>query len=180
MLSLAWYDQAEAWSMIDPGRAVEPYQRAIELAQSAGSSFVEGIALVGLASLLGRSGAATIALPRFRSIIRRWRRMGVWHHQWTTLRNLVQLFVRERCWESAAVLLSAIDADTSAAPAFGADAELMQAARKRLEDALGRSRWLVARDRGAAMSRDETVVFACEAIGQAMVSGLPPSGDRER
>ncbi len=181
MLALAWYDQAEALSIIDPARAVQPYQRAIDLAQSAGSSFVEGIALVGLASLLGRSGEPRDALPRFRSIIGRWRQMGVWHHQWTTLRNLVQLFLRERRWESAAVLLSAIDAANSAAPAFGADAELVQAARARLEDALGRSSWLIAQDRGAAMSRDETVIFACEAIDQAVDSHLAhQSGDGKR
>ena len=76
MLALAWYDQAEALSIIDPDRAIEPYQRAIHLAESAGSTFVEGIALVGLASLLGRSGEPGTALPLFRSIVDRWRRMG--------------------------------------------------------------------------------------------------------
>ncbi len=55
MLALAWYDQAEALSNLDPARPLEPYQRAVHLAESAGSTFVEGIALVGLASLLGRS-----------------------------------------------------------------------------------------------------------------------------
>ena len=101
MLALAWYDRAEALSSIDAVRAIEPYQRAIQLAESAGSTFVEGIALVGLASLLGSSSEPGVALPLFRSIISRWRRMGIWHHQWTTLRNLVQLFVRTENWETA-------------------------------------------------------------------------------
>ena len=96
MLALAWYDQAEALSTLDPDRAIEPYQRAIGLAESAGATFVEGIALVGLASLLGRSGDPSTALPLFRSIVDRWRQMGVWTHQWTTLRNLVQLLVEDR------------------------------------------------------------------------------------
>ena len=94
MLALAWYDQAEALSSIDAARAIEPYQRSIQLAESAGSTFVEGIAFVGLASLLGGSQEPAVALPLFRAIITRWRRMGIWHHQWTTLRNLVQLFIR--------------------------------------------------------------------------------------
>jgi hypothetical protein len=64
--------------------------------------------LVGLASLLGRSGEPSLALPLFRGIISRWRRMGVWHHQWTTLRNLVQLLLRTESWENAAVLVGAI------------------------------------------------------------------------
>ena len=50
--------------------------------------------------------------------------MGIWQHQWTTLRNLVQVFVRSGDWESAAVLLGAIDAGSTAAPAFGSDADL--------------------------------------------------------
>ena len=99
MLALAWYDQAEALSILEPEGAIEPYQRAIGLAESAGATFVEGIALVGLASLLGRSGDPGTALPLFRAIVERWRQMGVWTHQWTTLRNLVQLLVRIDSWE---------------------------------------------------------------------------------
>ena len=91
MLALALYDQAEPLSMIEPETARDRYERAIGLARAAGSSFIEGIALVGLASLLGRSGRPSTALPQFLAIIDRWHDMGIWHHQWTTLRNLVQL-----------------------------------------------------------------------------------------
>ena len=164
MLALAWYDQAEALSSVDASRAIESYRRAARLAESAGSTFVEGIALVGLASSLGRSQEPGVALPLFRSIIGRWRRMGIWQHQWTTLRNLVQVFVRSGDWETAAVLLGAIDAGSTAAPAFGSDADLTQAAADRLADELGPSRWSAAHDRGAAMSGDQAVAFACEAI----------------
>ena len=133
MLALAWYDRAEALSQLDPAQALESYQRAVHLAEDAGSSFVEGIALVGLASSLGRSQDPQVALPVFRSIIARWRRMNVWHHQWTTLRNLVRLFVRAEDWETAAVLLGAIDARSTATPPFGNDADDMQAAAVRLQ-----------------------------------------------
>jgi tetratricopeptide (TPR) repeat protein len=166
MLALAWYDQAEAWSLVDPDRAIEPYQRAIGLAESAGATFVEGIALVGLASLLGRSGDPSTALPLFRSIVGRWRRMGVWTHQWTTLRNLVQLLIAMGRWESAAVLSGAINAH-SAAQAFGADAELMDSATERLTDTLGASSWSEAAGRGALMSKEDAVTFAVEAIDRA-------------
>jgi predicted ATPase/DNA-binding SARP family transcriptional activator len=174
MLSLAWYDQAEALAGLRPDQAIEPYRRAVELAASAGSTFVEGIALVGLASLLGRSGEPSVALPLFRSIIDRWRRMGVWHHQWTTLRNLVQLFLRIESWESSAVLVGAITASGTATPAFGADAALMQAAVDRLEDVLGSSGWAAARGRGAAMAADETVKFAGQAIDRECALLRPP------
>ena len=149
MLALAWYDQAEALSMLEPDRAIEPYQRAIGLAESAGATFVEGIALVGLASLLGRSGDPSTALPLFRSIVERWRQMGVWTHQWTTLRNLVQLLVRIGSWESAAVLSGAINAHRADAQAFGAEAERMRSATERIADRLGTSKWSEADGRGA-------------------------------
>ena len=171
MVALALYDQAEAMASIDPVAAIEPYRRAVDLAQSAGSTFVEGIALVGLASLLGRSEEPTVALPLFRSIVDRWREMRVWHHQWTTLRNLVQLFLRTGNWDSAAVLLAAVNAGSTAAPAFGADADLMATAAEQLEHLLGPSRWSAAEDSGAAMSAHQTVAFACEAIDLALTSG---------
>ena len=176
MLALAWYDQAEALSMLEPDRAIEQYQQAIGLADSAGATFVEGIALVGLASLLGRSGDPSTALPLFRSIIERWRQMGVWTHQWTTLRNLVQLLVKIGSWESAAVLSGAINAHRADAQAFGAEGELMRSATERIADRLGPSKWSEANGRGALMSDQDTVTFACETIDRA--AALLPHPDQ--
>ncbi len=96
--------------------------------------------------------------------------MSVWHHQWTTLRNLVQLFVRTGNWETAAVLLGAIEARSTATPPFGNDADDMQAAAVRLHEVLGTARWHAARALGAAMSREEAVGFACGAIDAARAS----------
>jgi len=176
MLALAWYDQAEALSSIDAARAIESYQRSIQLAESAGSTFVEGVALVGLASLLGGSQDPGVALPLFRSIITRWRRMGIWHHQWTTLRNLVQLFIRIDCSEPAAVLMGAIGAGATATPAFGADADLMETAARRLRVVLGQSRWSQAYERGATMSGDDALAFTCTSIDQA-IAGRATAND---
>ena len=153
MLALALYDQAEPLSLTEPEAARDRYERAIGLAQAAGSSFIEGIALVGLASLLGRSGRPSTALPQFLAIIDRWYDMGIWHHQWTTLRNLVQLLLRIGCNEDAAVLIHAIEASTTAATAFGTDAERMADATDTLHAALGECRWSSALARGAALSR---------------------------
>ena len=119
MLALALYDQAEPLSLTEPETARDRYERAIGLAQAAGSSFIEGIALVGLASLLGRSGRPSTALPQFLAIIDRWYDMGIWHHQWTTLRNLVQLLLRIGCNEDAAVLIQAIEASKPPQPPSG-------------------------------------------------------------
>ena len=165
---LALYDQAEALSLTEPEAARDRYERAIGLAQSAGRSFIEGIALVGLASLLGRSGRPGTALPQFLAIIDRWYDMGIWHHQWTTLRNLVQLLLRIGCSEDAAVLIHAIEASTTAATAFGTDAERMADATDALQTALGECGWSSALARGAALSDNDAVIFARDAISRAI------------
>jgi predicted ATPase/DNA-binding SARP family transcriptional activator len=171
MLALALYDQAEALSIAEPELARGHYQRAIGFAVSGGSSFIEGIATVGLAALLGRSGRPGTALPLFRTIIDRWHDMGVWQHQWTTLRNLVHLLVRTRRHEDAAVLLGAIAAATTAAPAFGTDAERMAQAGRTLADVLGGPAWAAAVRRGGAMAADDAVAFAKAAVERALRAG---------
>ena len=113
MLALAWYDQAEALSTSTNSRdgaipALNPTSPG-----PAGSTFVEGIALVGLASTWAapsnRRGPTSVPAHDHR-----WRRMGIWHHQWTTLRNLVQLLIRIGSSEPAAVLVGAINAGNTA------------------------------------------------------------------
>ncbi len=156
-------------SSLRPAR--DRYERAISLAQAAGSSFIEGIALVGLASLLGRSGHPGTALPQFLAIIDRWHAMGIWHHQWTTLRNLVQLLSRIGCDEDAAILSQAIEASETAAAAFGTDAQRMADVTRTLQTALDKPSWSSAVARGAALSDEEAVAFARDAINRAINAG---------
>ena len=94
--------------------------------------------------------------------------MGIRHHQWTTLRNLVQLLLRIGCSEDAAVLIHAIEASKTAAAAFGTDAERMADATGTLQTALGECRWSSAVARGAALSDDAAVAFARDAINRAI------------
>jgi hypothetical protein len=103
--------------------------------------------------------------------------MNVWHHQWTTLRNLVQLLVRAENWENATILLGAIDARSTASPPFGNDADVMDAAATRLDQVLGTTRWHTARALGAAMTPEEAVAFACHAIDSAQASLRAPQQD---
>jgi tetratricopeptide (TPR) repeat protein len=168
MLALALYDRAEALSASEPEQARVHYQRAIGFAVSGGSGFVEGIARVGLASLLGRSGRPESALPLFRATVDRWHDMGIWQHQWTTLRNLVQLLVRTGCHADAAVLLGAIATATTAAPAFGSDADRMAEAGRTLAEVLGGPAWTAALRRGEAMAAEDAVAFAQGAVDRAL------------
>jgi predicted ATPase len=164
----AWarYGQAEALAHADPDTAVHRYRQAIALAETARSPFTVTIAEVGLAALLARSGDTGDALRAFRRTVDRWYRMQVWHHQWTTLRNLGRLLVRIRAHEEATVLLAAVDAAGSAA--FGADADDAAHAADVLQGALGAGAYAAATARGAAMDADGTVAFALATIDRIL------------
>ena len=71
--------------------AEEGYGVAMAHARSVGSTFLEAIAAVGLASLRSRSGRIGAALVGYREVIDHWAAGGNWSHQWVTLRNLADL-----------------------------------------------------------------------------------------
>jgi predicted ATPase/DNA-binding SARP family transcriptional activator len=164
----AWalYNQAEALAGSDPDAARQRYTEAIALAESVHSTFTATAAEVGLAALLARAGKTDAALRAFHHTVQRLHRMQIWHHQWTTLRNLVQLFVRVSADEDAATLLGAIGAADTAA--FGVDAAGLDEATARLGHALGPEAFAAATTRGAAMNPDAAVTFALAAIDRLL------------
>jgi tetratricopeptide (TPR) repeat protein len=93
------------------------YTAAIGLARRAGSTFVEGIAMVGLAALRGRSGQRAAALEMYEQLVRYWQKTGNWTQQWTTLRNLAALLAASGDPATAAVIM----ASAAAAPEAAAD-----------------------------------------------------------
>ncbi|WP_212844292.1 BTAD domain-containing putative transcriptional regulator [Catellatospora sp. IY07-71] len=165
LLAWAMYSAAEALSGSDPAEARRLYTEAVALAWSVGGAFTATIAEVGLAALLTRSGQYAEAARAFRRCVDQWHRLQIRHHQWTTLRNLVQLLVRTGAHEDAAVLLGALGAADTAA--YGADAADLTAAAKTLTAALGAAAYRVAADAGAALAPDETVAFALSALSRA-------------
>lgn len=90
----------------DTAAAERGYRAAITSARSVGSTFLEAIAAVGLASLLSRAGRIPAALAGYRDVIDHWDRGGNWGHQWVTLRNLADL-LRELGDAATADLLDA-------------------------------------------------------------------------
>ncbi|RKE12273.1 AfsR/SARP family transcriptional regulator [Catellatospora citrea] len=167
---LAWakYCQAEALAGSDPDRARQLYTDAVALADAVAGTFTATIAQVGLAALLARSGEDAAALRAFRQCVDRWHRMQVWHHQWTTLRNLVPLLVRVGAAEDAATLLGALDAADTAA--YGSDADSLAAATQELTAALGPAGYTRAVEVGTTLGPDGTVAFALSAVDGALAS----------
>ena len=121
------------------------YTVAMDHARSVGSTFLEAIAAVGLASLRSRSGRIGAALVGYREVIDHWAAGGNWSHQWVTLRNLADL-------------LRALDDAGSA--------DLLDAAADRAPDAHDDPR---ARGRvppGRAPDREQALVLARTAIAR--------------
>ena len=148
----------------EPDAAREMLGRAIELAAEVRNRFIGGIARVSLASLEARHGDANASLPAFREIIDHWRRTGDWVHMWTTLHNLLVLFVRLGAPEPAAVLLGAFDTARTGAPPYGADAERIDAARRWIERTLGPVAAGTSVSRGRGLRDEEVVAYGLEVI----------------
>ncbi|MGE5762843.1 MAG: hypothetical protein ACM3ZF_02840 [Mycobacterium leprae] len=109
-------------------------------------------------------------------MIEHWHRAGNWTQQWTTIRNVVEVLVRLRVDEPAAVLYGAVTSRPTAAPVFGADAQRLAEARRVLGERLGADRWGAAVSRGVAFDDDDVVSFACETLD---VARLPPPMSRK-
>lgn len=146
LLGLAAYVTAEIDSV--EGRtdaAEEGYSLAMARARSVGSTFLEAIAAVGLASLRSRSGRIGAALVGYREVIDHWADGGNWSHQWVTLRNLADL------------LRTLDDADT---------ADLLDAAADRAPDAHDRPRDQGVVPRERAPDREQALALARAAIAR--------------
>jgi predicted ATPase len=101
-------------------RAEHEYRHAIAVARSCGSTFVDGIAGVGLVSLQAACGRVGEALQGYADLIDYWDRTGGWVQLWTTLRNLATL-LRSRDDPSAALFLEAAAAVAPDAPPLASD-----------------------------------------------------------
>ena len=110
-----------------------------------GSTFLEAIAAVGLASLRSRSGRIGAALVGYREVIDHWAAGGNWSHQWVTLRNLADL------------LRTLDDADT---------ADLLDAAADRAPDAHDGRGARVSCRAERAPDREEALALARDAIAR--------------
>ncbi|HSK61499.1 MAG TPA: hypothetical protein VK935_20845, partial [Actinomycetospora sp.] len=89
--------------------AEERYETAIACARTVGSTFLDAIAAVGLASLRSRMGHLGPALAGYREVIDHWAEGGNWGHLWVTLRNLAELLRALDDGETADLLDAAAD-----------------------------------------------------------------------
>jgi tetratricopeptide (TPR) repeat protein len=115
----AWYEyiageldgRATSWDS-----AESHYQAALRLASVGGATFIEGIALVGLASVQAARGEANTALAGYRELLTYWERTASWTFQATTLRNLAALLAKLGATEVARFLWAAADGEPEHGP----------------------------------------------------------------
>ncbi len=140
-------------------RAERHYAHAIDLARTAGATFLEGIATVGRLSLLAHSNRIGEALRGYDEVINYWARTGNWIQQWTTLRNLAALLHDLGEHEPATALINAAEhapdaplvgdagshrpivmapSDATAAPPLGRT-QVLQVARQAINRSLART-----------------------------------------
>lgn len=91
------------------------YLDAIDSARRVGSTFIEGVASVALASARARIGDVAGAAAGFVHLIDLWRRTGQTTQLWTTARNAAGLLAETGTARTAALLLICADAAPGAA-----------------------------------------------------------------
>jgi tetratricopeptide (TPR) repeat protein len=128
-------------------KAIKHYEQAIALTRDVGSTFVEGIATVGLASVQAAAGRPDDALRLYERVVRHWLRTGNWTQQWTTLRNLATLLADLGDQSTADVLVGA----AARAPAAATDKPTQR-------------RHLSAPDEGPTVPRRHVVAIVLDAI----------------
>jgi predicted ATPase/DNA-binding SARP family transcriptional activator len=104
------YVEGEWRAPEDAVAAMPFYREAIDLATRAGTSFVEGVARVSMASARRRSGDLAGAAREYAALLRTWRRSGHNPQLWTTARNAAELLAASGRTECAALVLVCAEA----------------------------------------------------------------------
>jgi hypothetical protein len=165
--AFAHFVTGEVLAYEQPTKAETLFRQAIELGAKADSLFVVGFAEVALAASRARQQDVTTALAYCESAVRRWHQAGTWTPLWVTLRTVIAVLVRVGASAEAAMLSGAAESPRTGLPPFGADATAMREAAARLRGDLGEEEFLRRIDMGRAMTDEEAIRLALDAIAAA-------------
>ena len=162
----AWalYVRGEVALERHPGEAASLLQDAMDRARKLDDRYLAGVALVALASARARHGDPRQAVRTFTEVVHHWRDRGDWTHQWTTLRNVLDLLVRIDRVEAATVLAAALLDGGRAATGFGADAERLAETARLLAANTDPARSAELSAQGRSLTDSEVVSFALQAL----------------
>ncbi len=165
----AWVS-GEIAASTSPGQAQHHLQRAVALASTVGSRFVDGISRVSLASMHAQHGDPAVALGHYEQVILQWQQAGAWTPLWVTLRTLVDLLARVGASRDAATLYGAVTSAGSGAPPYGADAARLRQSAALLRDKLG-AEFSACVGQGQQLDGSQVIGLALEAIQRAAARG---------
>lgn len=124
---------------------------AVETSRGVGSTFVEGLASVGLASAWAASGRTAAAAEGYRELLGRWQRAGSWTQLWTTARNAAALLADHGHAELALTVLEAADRSPRSASLSDRARKEVEAVRSRASAGVGDQRAGRARARSGSV-----------------------------
>jgi predicted ATPase/DNA-binding SARP family transcriptional activator len=164
-----WCDFTEGELLADaqPERALHLLDRVVAAADEAGWRMGAGVARLTASSLRARTADPGDAVPGFERLIRHWARLGDETHQWTTLRNLVELLTRLGDHTSAARLLGAVEGATR--PTFGPEQQRLEQARETMRNHLGTEADVLIRT-GRGDDLATAVELGLDALGRLQVA----------
>ena len=151
----------------DPDTALAAFTRAIELADSAQSHYVGGVARVSAITLQSRHSPPATSLPMFAEVIDRYVDAGSWSHLLTTLRNLVPTLAGVGADVTAARILGAVTRPDQT-PTYGEEAERLAAAEAVLVGRLGDGEAAALRAAGGTMDVASAGRLAVSAIRESL------------
>uniref|UniRef100_UPI0028F0F745 hypothetical protein n=1 Tax=uncultured Cellulomonas sp. TaxID=189682 RepID=UPI0028F0F745 len=146
-----------------PSAALAHLERAAELAERAGSTFLGGIARVSASSVRARHGNPAEALAAFDEVVRWWLVRADRTHLVTTLRNLVDLLARVGADPAAAELWGAV-VSGGGSVSYGAERARLDVAREHLEHRLGADRFAELADVGGTLEPEAAARRALAAM----------------
>ncbi len=164
----AWatYVRGELLRDRDPEQADGLLEEALRQARDLDERYLYGVALVSAASIRSRHGDPEQARQLFVEVVRHWRGQGNWTHQWTTLRNVLDLWVRTGRTEPAAVLAEALLDSGRAATGYGADAARLTDSAAALARELGPEQHAELRARAHSLDDDAVVQFVLATLSR--------------
>lgn len=137
---------------------------AIELAEQAGSDFLNNLAVVSLAAATARRGDTEPALDYYESAIRAWQLVGAWSPFWITLRSLIRVLADLGLDEDAATLHGATHHPRTGPAPYGHDSVVMEQTASTLLRRLGRRDFDAHVTFGADLADDDVADFALRAV----------------
>jgi predicted ATPase/DNA-binding winged helix-turn-helix (wHTH) protein len=161
-LALAWATYAEGEACLEraPDTAFALLEKAMSLARRTGARLLAGVAGLSAVSARTRANQPDSSLEDFVGLIDHWRLAGTAMHQWTTIRNLVEVLVRRGAYEEAARLFGAVSAPGRGSEPHGAEAARLRQAMADVRHQLGDGSFKSLVQEGARLTDSATVAYA--------------------